>query len=424
VTAPTDVRPALLVVYAPGSPAPDNLLASLAGAVEPCFVMLVDYTEAHILDAFPDALCVESSAPETAVRWAQERSVAGIITYSELALPFTAALAQLLGLAHHDPAAARAMTDKLEQRRRLAAAGVPTPRFAEIRSDDDIAAAAVAVGFPAVLKPRRGMGSTLVTRVGDEHELHAAVAAVLRHRAGDYRVRAAEPALLLEAELRGGSWHDDERFGDYVSVESLIDRGRIVHLTVTDKLPLVPSFREAGNVMPSSLAPGQQEAVRATATEALQALGAYHGAAHTEIKLCPDGPRVIEVNGRLGGGLEYPMRMSSGFDPVLAIALLAVGRGIGELPRFHRHAMNYWVPPPSGAHTVTAIHGLEQVRAMDGVEHIAMLHGIGDRLDSRFGTDTVMIVLAAAAHGKALLDLRDAADAALTIDYEPAPDPS
>ncbi len=54
---------------------------------------------------------------------------------------------------------------------------------------------------------------------------------------------------------------------------------------------------------------------------------------------------------------------------------------------------------------------------MDGVEHIAMLHGIGDRLDSRSGTDAVMIVPAAAAHGTALLDPRGAVDATLTVDY-------
>ncbi|WP_460493601.1 hypothetical protein [Dactylosporangium cerinum] len=55
------------------------------------------------------------------------------MTYSELALRFTAQVARTLGLPHHDVRAAETMTDKLAQRRALAAAGVPVPAFAEIR---------------------------------------------------------------------------------------------------------------------------------------------------------------------------------------------------------------------------------------------------------------------------------------------------
>ena len=39
------------------------------------------------------------------------------------------------------------------------------------------------------------------------------------------------------------------------------------------------------------------------ASMAIKALGVRVGFLHTEIKLTPDGPRIIEVNGRLGGSV-------------------------------------------------------------------------------------------------------------------------
>ena len=48
------------------------------------------------------------------------------------------------------------------------------------------------------------------------------------------------------------------------------------------------------------------------ATAALRALGVRTGGFHTEIKLTPDGPRVIEVNGRLGGGVPEMLLQASG----------------------------------------------------------------------------------------------------------------
>jgi hypothetical protein len=51
------------------------------------------------------------------------------------------------------------------------------------------------------------------------------------------------------------------------------------------------------------------------------------GMTHTELKLTPAGPKIIEVNGRLGGDLiPYLGMRSSGIDPGLAAAAVACGR--------------------------------------------------------------------------------------------------
>ena len=60
------------------------------------------------------------------------------------------------------------------------------------------------------------------------------------------------------------------------------------------------------------------------ATAALHALGVRTGGFHTEIKLTPDGPRVIEVNGRIGGGVPEMLFEASGvsiFNLSMRVAL-------------------------------------------------------------------------------------------------------
>ncbi len=82
--------------------------------------------------------------------------------------------------------------DKLVMRRRLTAAGVPCPRWAEVRTAADIAAFAELVGFPLVVKTSRGgydgKGVRLVSSSGD---------------AADWLVRlpAGGPGLLAEERV-------------------------------------------------------------------------------------------------------------------------------------------------------------------------------------------------------------------------------
>jgi phosphoribosylaminoimidazole carboxylase len=69
--------------------------------------------------------------------------------------------------------------DKFAQKQHFAAAGVPLPRFAALRSAADVDAAAAAFGFPLVLKSRRlaydGRGNATARSAA---ELPAALAAL------------------------------------------------------------------------------------------------------------------------------------------------------------------------------------------------------------------------------------------------------
>ena len=61
------------------------------------------------------------------------------------------------------------------------------------------------------------------------------------------------------------------------------------------------------------------------------ALGFTEGFTHTEFRLTPLGPKVIEMNPRLGGDLiPYLGKGTTGIDPALAAAAVAVGRRPGR----------------------------------------------------------------------------------------------
>ncbi|MFB6174092.1 MAG: 5-(carboxyamino)imidazole ribonucleotide synthase [Halobacteriales archaeon] len=57
---------------------------------------------------------------------------------------------------HPDPETLRIIEDKLVQKRRLAEAGVPVPEFREVNSADDLRDALDDLGYPAMLKARKG----------------------------------------------------------------------------------------------------------------------------------------------------------------------------------------------------------------------------------------------------------------------------
>jgi biotin carboxylase len=263
----------------------------------------------------------------------RRRPIDGVLTFSESSVVVAAEIAAELGLRQNSPCTARLLTDKHAQRQALDKAGIPVPAYAPIRSAADIDDAAAEVGFPAVLKPVRGGGSMLTTPVASADQLRDAATAGLATLAATASMRgkarllrgADEPYLLLEALLPGTPWREDARYGDYVSVESAIYDGAVRHLSVSDKAPLAAGFRENGSFAPSTLPPDRVRLLHETATAALEALGVTHGITHTEIKLTADGPRIIEVNGRLGGGVWRLLELSADYDVMAEAAHAALG---------------------------------------------------------------------------------------------------
>jgi biotin carboxylase len=251
----------------------------------------------------------------------------GITTFSESRLNVTAAVAGRRGLPYLSTGTARALTDKFTQRRILAEAGVQTTGCRVVHDVSGLGTALADVGLPAILKPRSGAASAYSCRVDTVAEAAARLAEFRAHRPdasrGDFVV---EEMLVGDPSVAGAGW------GDYVSVESVTSHGVVRHVEITGKFPLADPLRETGYVVPCTLAGDVRRQVLELTTAGLRALGVRHGTTHVEVKLTPAGPRIIEVNGRLGGYVADIVRRARGFDLVRATLAAALGHAADVPP--------------------------------------------------------------------------------------------
>jgi biotin carboxylase len=287
--------------------------------------------------------------------------VDGVVTYSERLVRPHALVAAQLGLRGNRPEVVEVAQSKLRQREAFERHGVPSPRFAVLRDESDVARAVAVTGLPAVFKPSFGAGSQGVTSVSTPEE----VAELVRlTRAADTPLSRlqSEDACVLE-ERMNVEGAPGSPYADYVSVESLLLDGTIQHLAVTDRVRLTNGYIEEGMVQPTRLDTAAADAIVDRVDRALKALGLTDGAAHTEVALTPDGPKIIEVNARAGGPIPTMLIATAGYDYAAAIARAALG--IPSPPRgdFTAAAWFRYVPVPAGEWRIVAQADADAIRA-------------------------------------------------------------
>jgi predicted ATP-grasp superfamily ATP-dependent carboligase len=273
------------------------------------------------------------------------------------------------------------------------------------------------VGLPAVLKPRRGAGGRYVCAV---HTMDEGTRAAAEY----FSAQPAGGPMLLEEFLPGDPDAAGRGWGDYVSVESLVDDGNIHTICVTGKFPLVQPFRERGYFLPSTVrAPVSAQTV-AVAESAIKALGVQNGVLHTELKLTPTGPRTLELNGRIGGHVADLLRRSSGFDIVKAALLLAMGEWEGTpVLDISRVSYQYILHSPPAATMIFSVDGLDEVRALEGVDLLDFRTVAGRHLDWRDGALGMLgKAYGQVADHEALLDIAERIEAAFRPTYRYAHD--
>ncbi|MER6441356.1 hypothetical protein ABT275_34000 [Streptomyces sp. NPDC001185] len=424
-------RPVIAVIYDFGSVSPVDAVERLEPLGE---VVLAVVDSPHTRELAP---LLAELAPLVRVDASDERGLdaaaaelrahapAAVLTFSERRLDTTAALAARLGLPGHTPQTVRLLTDKHAQRHRLAERGVDRVRTHLLRSPADWVAAVAAVGLPAVLKPVRGEGSR------STHLVHDAAGADLARRllavAPD---QGGEEGLVLEEYLAGTG---REPFSDHVSVESAVVDGHVTHWAVTGKFPLAPPFRESGHFWPAPLATDERAAVLDLAGRAVRALDVRTGITHTELKLTPDGPRVIEVNGRMGTCLSGLGLRAGGPDPIALAGRVALGddpfdtdpNSAGPV----RDVTAAWMPrdrvvyaravlTPTDGGLLTGVHGIREVLGLPGVETYETRVQPGTQVPPDVRTAELAVLWGTAGNHAEMVDVLDRALTALSYTFD------
>jgi biotin carboxylase len=305
----------------------------------------------------------------------------GVIAFLSEPIPLAAAIAEECNLRFHSRRTADLLTNKYRRRLALARARVPGPEFWPVPADTDPTARshlAADLSYPVVLKPQAGSGSRSTYRVADAETLLRLLGEAQR-RAEDMLVED----VLAEAHPRGA-----QRFGDVLMVDSLVSEGRIVHFVVAGHFIPAPPFRGTGSYIPSDLGDAETKAVLEATEAAAKALGIDNGFVNTDLILTPDGPRVLEVNGRIGGQIPTLLQLL-GTSPLLPEAMrFAVCESDGDVvPLRSEHvAFCAMYQPPMEAQRLVELSGLDAVALLPGVTQVIPARRVGDAVDWRRGT--------------------------------------
>jgi len=325
---------------------------------------------------YADRRAVVSTEDEPGIdRLARAERIDGIVAPGiDWPVAIAARIADRLGLAHPmDPTTAAIAVSKLRQRECFAGAGVAQPRWQLLGRGD----AAADIAPPCVVKPPDRQGQRGLSFVEDVSELGTAI------------VRAAEASRL------GTVLVEELADGPEVTVNAFSTGGAFHPLTVTDRLLAAPpAFGVAlAHAWPSTVA---DDAVVDAARDAAAAVGVRNGPTYTQVRITADGPKVMELAARLGGGHDAELcRVALGID-LNDLALAAALGEAADVPLSRRPVggacVRFLVPPEGELDEAT---GLSEALAVDGVVDAAVYRGRGHVFGPfRTGADRAGYVIA------------------------------
>ena len=229
----------------------------------------------------------------------QRVNLNGVVTFWEEDVPTCAHIAHHLGLPGNTPQAAMNARSKYHMREALKNAGVPVPNFRLITGEESLMQACRELKLPAVLKPEWGADSEWVTRVENaEHALATYRENRNRARVQDSLYPYPPARFVLEEFL----------YGPEVSVEGVVKDGQVNLYAIIDKAKMDDgSFIERGETTPSRFPQPVQNAIRNMVVKGVQAQGLTNSGIHAEVKITPDGPRIVEIGARMGGDCIQPL---------------------------------------------------------------------------------------------------------------------
>jgi biotin carboxylase len=288
-----------------------------------------------------------SAEDETGIeRLARVEAVHGLIAPGiDWPVGVAARIAARLRLPHPlEPETAAVAVSKLRQRARFAEAGVPQPRWQLVRSSED----ELQVDPPCVVKPPDRQGQRGLSVVENAAGLPDAI------------------ELAIESSRSGACLVEELVEGPEITVNAFSAAGVFHPLTVTDRLTAEPpAFGVAlAHAWPSEVA---TQACLEAARAAAEAVGVREGPTYIQLRISPDGPRVLELAARLGGGHDAEL-----CEAALGVDLngLALAAAFGEpvetpAPNPVGGACVRFLVPPEGR--LRAVEGLDEAATVDGV---------------------------------------------------------
>ncbi len=240
------------------------------------------------------------AAEELVVRYGLQR----IIVLAEADVLRAAEIRARLGMPGQLPDDALRFRDKTLMKAAVSNANIAVAAHCEVRSALELHDAVAQLGYPCVVKPPHGRGSSGVSVLDNAEELRAFL------RTGPFSDQGRTYPWLVEAFQPGEQYR----------VDGVCRDGRVVFSAVALYVNTHLDFLGGGH-MGSVMLPAESREARKilelTRAVMEDALPAFDGAFHLEAFLTPEGPVFSEVGSRIGGGsIPEEVELSYGFNLV------------------------------------------------------------------------------------------------------------
>ncbi|MBY3496386.1 ATP-grasp domain-containing protein [Rhizobium laguerreae] len=252
-----------------------------------------------------------------------------------------------------DPLLIERCCDKFNQRQLLTQNGLPVPTFRWAASAMTVDRAAANIGFPVIVKPAVGNGSSGVRLCRDAAELAEHTTYLL---GGAFPWRSS-PTILVE-EFVEGPFYDVVTMGSAVIAIGSAEFGP------------PPHFVPRRSMFPAQLTDEEHEGITDVSLRCLQALGLGWGPANVELRWTKRGPVVMEVNPRLPGWTTSRLvQLAYGLDVIEQHISLVIGEECDlHKSRSRVAAAHFFVPDRDG--TLAHIRGTDLAEIVPGIAEV------------------------------------------------------
>ncbi|KAL3855373.1 hypothetical protein ACJMK2_014584 [Sinanodonta woodiana] len=285
--------------------------------------------------------------------------VDGCLTFVEDYVPLTAMCCELLNLpgatktgalrAKHKSATLAILRERTADLPNWPKACIYTSWFSPLRSQDDIEHVKKVGRFPLIMKLEYGfcaVGVTLVRNPEEMEDKYKEIRAILKTPKDFIGIGLGHGNTMMAMEYLVGTEHD---------VDVIFHEGQLVAAFISDNGPTrVKTFTETTACMPSVLPYEKQRQLIVAAYQCCREIGLKNGVFNVEFMMEQTGPKLVEINGRMGGlYLRDWIRKVYGTDLLLSAFEISCGikpyvpdpipmgqmMGIMCIPSLHSHIL-------------------------------------------------------------------------------------
>ena len=312
------------------------------------------------------------------LEFAREEKIDGVMAINDFGTRTAAYISNAMNLPGLATEVVEASNDKGLMRDVWRRSGLSIPTYRIISNQIELRQAANQIGYPCVLKPTDcGGGSRGISVIYSDADLQWAF---------DFaKPYGHNHRFIVEEYMEGLD----------LTVESITVDGQVHILAMSDKDKLNQRNRVTTSLnYPAALNSKDSKQVKQLVVGAVAAIGIDIGMAHTEVMVTKDGPKLIEIGARGGGGHLFHtcIEACSGFQAPVETAYLLTGHSINIPPLKNRGAVYRFFNTPQGI--LRKVRNIDKAMQIQGVLDLTIVKKSGEMVgDLKNGLDRIGFVV-------------------------------